>query len=301
MKIDKIVFSTSEEYSGFWNIQSKIWKSVFDIEPVCILFGKKENTNMKEDYGTIIEREFEKDLPKVLQITWSKFDYPKTEPDTVWMLGDIDMVPLQKFYFTDNIKDAPENAYLHLNFAGISLVRRGILDAFLKEGSESIARSNGSYNTGADLPGHYHVSKGSNFQKIFNLDRTFREQVDDIASSHRHGLGPAGNSEKPQGVDEIVNAGGYYWCAEESYSSEKLFYAVQNKQIEFYGYCYHNGHNRIDRSTWSNDKADYFYDKKRLSSGSEIVDIHCERPYEKQENALNEIVELSGIFETVGV
>ena len=299
MKIDKVIFSTSEEYSGFWNIQSQIYKESLGIEPICLLFGKKENTNMTEEFGTIVEREFIEDLPKVIQITWSKYDFPKTEPDTTWMLGDIDMVPLQKFYFTENIKDAPDDAYLHLNFAGISLPRRGTLDAFLKEGSEAHARSRGSYNTGADLAGHYHVSRGSNFDKLFSQGKTFREQIEHITTAHRYGLGPAGQAPKPEGTDAIMNAGSYYWCAEESYSSELIFEAFQKKDINFYGYCYHNSINRIDRSTWNNDIKDYGYEPERLKSGKEIVDIHCERPYEKQEDALNRIVELSGILTPV--
>ena len=71
MKIDKVIFSTSEEYSKFWNIQSKIYKEVLDIEPICILYGEKKNTDMTEEYGKVIERDFDPTLPKVLQITWS--------------------------------------------------------------------------------------------------------------------------------------------------------------------------------------------------------------------------------------
>ena len=296
MKIDKVIFSTSEEYSGFWNIQSKIYKEALGIEPVCLLFGKKENTNMTEEYGTIIEREFIEDLPKVIQITWSKYDFPKTEPDTIWMLGDIDMIPLQSWYFTENLKDVKEDDYLHLNFAGISLPRRGTLDAFLTEGSEAHARAKGSFNTGADLAGHYHVSKGKNFEKIFNLQRPFREQIEYITNAHRYGLGPAGQSPKPESVDEIMNAGSYYWCAEESYSSEQIYEAIQRQDISFGGYCYNNSISRVDRSTWNNDIKDYQYDPERLKSGRDIVDIHCERPYEKQEQAMNRVIELAGIL-----
>ena len=296
MKIDKVVFSTSEEYSGFWNIQSKVYKEALGIEPVCLLFGKKENTNMTEEYGTIIEREFIEDLPKVIQITWSKFDFPKTEPDTTWMIGDIDMIPLQRYYFTEHISDAKEDAYLHLNLAGISLPRRGSLDAFITEGSEAHCRERGSYNTGADLAGHYHVSKGSNFIKVFDLDRPFKEQIEYITSAHRYGLGPAGQAKKPEGIDEVMNGGSYYWCAEESYSSERIWNAMTAKEIVFGGYCYHNSLNRVDRSTWNNDIKEYQYDPGRLGNGRDIVDIHCERPYEKQEEALNRIIELSGIL-----
>jgi len=40
MKIDKIVFCCSEEFSPFWNLQSFLWKEKLDIDPVCLLGGK---------------------------------------------------------------------------------------------------------------------------------------------------------------------------------------------------------------------------------------------------------------------
>ena len=84
MKIDKIVFSTSEEFSPFWNIQSYIWKEKLGIEPVCILWGDIKKTNMKDTYGEIIEKKYNPDLLKSFQLTWSKFYQPYTEPDKTW-------------------------------------------------------------------------------------------------------------------------------------------------------------------------------------------------------------------------
>ena len=249
MKIDKVVFSASEQYSPFWNIQSKIYKEALGIEPVCLLFGKKENTNMTEEYGSIIEMEFIEDLPKVIQITWSKFDFPKTEPDTTWMIGDMDMLPLQRYYFTDSVKDAPEDSYLHLNLGGISIPRRRKLDAFLTEGPQNMQENPGDGGQGADLPAHYHISKGENFRKIFELDRPFREQIEHIINSGRYGMGFSEQSIKPdwfnsedweKGINTIMNFRNYYWCAEESYSSERIYNAIKNGDIKFFGVCYHN-------------------------------------------------------------
>ena len=309
MKSDKVIFSTSEQYSPFWNIQSKIYKESLGIEPICLLFGKKENTNMTEEYGSIIEMEFIKDLPKVIQITWSKFDFPKTEPDTTWMIGDIDMIPLQSYYFTDYIKDAPEDSYLHLNFAGISLPRRQKLDAFLTEGPQNMQENSGDGGEGADLPAHYHISKGKNFIKTFELDRTFREQIEHIIYSGRYGMGANEQSKKPdwfnsedweKGMKQIMNFRSYYWCAEESYSSQQIYDAIQSNDIEFYGFAYNNSTNRVDRGTWNDDVMDYQYSVEDLIDGKRYVDIHCERPYKKQEEAMNRIIELSGILKPIG-
>ena len=102
MKIDKIIFSCSEEYSDFWNINAQVWKNFLNIEPVCLLFGKKKNTNMSDEHGQIIEMPILPNLNKLLQLTWSKFWYTKNEPNTTWIIGDIDMIPLQREHFNKN-------------------------------------------------------------------------------------------------------------------------------------------------------------------------------------------------------
>ena len=58
MKIDKVIFPTSIEYSDFWNINSQIFKKCLNIEPLCLLFGKKEETNVSDEYGSVMEMEF---------------------------------------------------------------------------------------------------------------------------------------------------------------------------------------------------------------------------------------------------
>lgn len=295
MKIDKIIFSTSDgpEYSPFWNLQSLIWSSM-GIEPICLIWGDRSKTNLSEKYGKVIEKKFIPGLPEVIQITWSKFDFPKTEPDTTWMIGDIDMLPLQRKYFIDQIKDDGDDWYLHLNAGGISVPRRGKLDAWLTEGPVTHHIERGSKDTGADLPGHYHVSKGKNFNNIYNLDISFEDQIKRLTESHRYGYGISDGRPRE---DAKTDPTWYYWCAEENYSSEKLWEAVKQNKITFKGYCYNNSNfgNRVDRSHWNETEKNYLYNPEEISSGKK-VDIHCARPYDKQQAALLEIVQLSGVL-----
>ena len=295
MKINKIIFSTSDglEYSPFWNLQSLVWSSM-GIEPICLLWGDRSKTNLSEKYGKVIEKKFDPDLPEVIQITWSKFDYPKTEPETTWMIGDIDMLPLQRNYFIDQIKNEDENSYLHLNAGGISVPRRGKIDAWLTEGPAVYHRDNGSNHTGADLPGHYHISKGKNFIDLYDLTISYKEQIERLTKSHRYGYGTFEGRPKE---DALTDPTWYYWCAEENYSSEKLWNAVKQEKINFKGYCYNNSNfgNRIDRSHWNEEYADYTYNPEELKTNKK-VDIHCARPYEKQQVALLKIIELSGVL-----
>lgn len=286
MKIDKVIFASSDDeyYSSFWNTQAKLWKCGLGIEPVCLLFGKKTNTDMNEEYGKIIEMEYLPDLPKLIQLTWSKFNYPTCEPDTTWIMGDIDMLPLSKRFFTEFIADIPDDSFAHLNASGN--VYSGNPDRFHVEGSQVHGKFKGSGFVGCDLPGHYWTGRGKRFE-IFTEGKTFEQQVHQIANSGRHGLGPIESpSYNPSKPDS------WYWCAEEMRSSELMYDAIKNGQVAYVP-RYYTSNQRIDRSTWAFN--DYQYFAERLAAKL-YVDIHCVRPYKRQKEACERIISISGIL-----
>jgi hypothetical protein len=124
-------------------MHSKLCKLGLGIEPVCLLFGKKANTDMNEDYGKIIEMELLPDVPWGIQLTMSKFYHTISEPETIWMIGDIDLLPLQKHHFITKITPYPDDHYLCLNNSGIAMPRCGRSDAFTALGSEVHGRQGG--------------------------------------------------------------------------------------------------------------------------------------------------------------
>ena len=73
MKIDKVVFSTSERFSVFWNLNSRVFRTKLGIEPVCLLLGKREGLGLSEEYGPVFEFPILPQYPLIIQITWSKF------------------------------------------------------------------------------------------------------------------------------------------------------------------------------------------------------------------------------------
>jgi hypothetical protein len=286
MKINKVLFSCSDspDYTPFWEVQSKIYRECLGIEPVCLLFGKKSKTGMTEKYGTIVEMEADPNLPWSVQMVWSKFDYPTREPDTTWLIGDIDLVPLQRAHFIDRVASIPDNAYAHLNAGGISQPRLGRMDGFINDGPERVAKDRGR-SGGADLPGHYHAAKGKTFEWLTQC-RPFLLQVQRIVTSDRYGLGVMSNQPKSQIKD---NPYWYYWCAEENYSSDLIWTAFKNKQLNFVPLYYNNGNDtdRINRDVFVNN--DYVYSVPKLKAGV-YVDIHCARPYASQHDALARII-----------
>ena len=226
MKIDKIIFSVSEEFSPFWNLQSYIWKEKIGIEPVCILWGDVKNTNMKDTYGEIIEKKFDYDMIKSFQLTWSKFYHTKTEPDTTWMIGDIDLLPMQREWFTSLIEDIPDYVYTHLAYR--TMIPTEVEDPETER---------------VNLPAYYHVAKGKTFNTALGLDEcSWENQIKRVMSqdpsrwnrhspewqdrkkwSDRHGSPPFWLVEDDE--QEAI-----YWLADEGYSSYRLKKAIGKKQ-----------------------------------------------------------------------
>lgn len=258
MKINKVVFSCSEEYSDFWNFNSKIFKKYLNIEPVCLLFGSKANCNLSTEFGDVIEMEYLDDLPKIIQLTWSKFYHTKTELNTTWMIGDIDQIPLQEDYFIKKISHIDSNAYVHLNDAYPEWREGGI----------------------ADLPAHYHVAKGETFNKILNLDISFKEHIEHIVNNnHLYGVK---RTNKSLSIEKGL------WCAEETRSTELIRKELNN--ITFKGFKVNNPGDRICRSRMQS--GEYVYDTEKLKNGK-YIDIHCSRPFKDTEHSLNKIIQIA--------
>lgn len=267
MKIDKVIFSTSEEYSKFWNLNSEIFKTKLGIDPVCLLFGKKANTDIHEKYGKVIEMEFYEDLPKVLQITWSKFNFPKTEPETTWMIGDIDQIPLSKRWFFDKIKNLPDDSYAHLN-AGACAQSLGFLQEEWLNGR-------------CDIPAHYHVAKGKVYQEFLELNTSFYDQIKQIV------IEKLGSVER---LNTIPDHTSYFWCHEEKISTKRLLNKIDSGRI--FSFYYNNYTNKICRSRFDFINNDYIYSREQLKSKN-YVDIHCERPFEKTKKQIESILNIA--------
>jgi len=301
MKIDKIVFSCSEEFSPFWNMQSFIWKEMLGIEPVCILWGKIENTDMKDTHGEIIEKEYNPDLVKSFQLTWSKFYHTQTEPETTWIIGDIDLFPLQREWFIDKIEELPDDVYTHLAY--------GVLND-----NHDFEHESGDW---ASLAAYYHVAKGKIFQKALGLDEcSYEEQIRRVTNDTEQRFGRPTTKEDITNHWEWTSRHGHspyitpegdetelqYWLADEKYSSYRLFDAHTKKEIKFISHITpdlsemkpNEGKgivDRVDRANFNSGEYTHYGINRIQNFG--YVDLHAFRPYKQQENALKKIMVLT--------
>lgn len=156
MKINYAVMgsTTNPHYYDFWPSISRIWKERFDVTPVLGLIGEKFNTS-RDEYGIIME--FPKItgydsglLSQLIRIYLPKF------LDGICIVSDIDMIPISKKYFIEDLKDYEDSQFL-----------------ILSSHHPQTAGTN-------QYPMCYLVGSSNNFIKIFDLDTEWESFVGNL-------------------------------------------------------------------------------------------------------------------------
>ena len=233
MKIDKVIHSCDNNpfYMEFWPLVARVWKEKFDIEPHLIYIAEKKDldVDLDETYGTVQRIEQLPDVPIYLQVLWCRYFFPSLELEKVSMISDIDMFPISKEYFVDQIANIDDNKYVHLN---------PCID---------------SYGT---LPSCYHVAKGKKFKEVLELPDDWEKSVKMVMNS---GLGSDPGAHL---------AGKEHWFADERYASLKVAKYPKKWDLEFVQRNGGQNGRRIDRSRWQYDpnlvRQGWYYDSHSI-------------------------------------
>jgi hypothetical protein len=104
MKIDYCLIgsTTNPLYLDFWPVVSKIWKEVFNITPVLGLICDEDSDLISDEYGIIKKIKTSKltdegTQSQIVRMYLSKFLSGNC------IISDIDMIPLSRQYFIDNL------------------------------------------------------------------------------------------------------------------------------------------------------------------------------------------------------
>ena len=241
MKIDKVIMSCDDKryYLDFWPLVSKVWKQKFNIHPVLILFGDKKELNVSEEFGTVIEFKTDPNILSHIQGQWARYWYPITEPDTTWLISDIDMFPVSKEYFINSLVSVRNDAYINLN-------------------------ANGDY-----FPACYNGGTGKTFKEVLELSDTWEESIAQIHTKSKE----VNYTHTPESFDvyEPNSIPMANWGIDESFSCEKIKKFADRSRIVIVprpgGFC----QRRLDRSSWKLEE------NKVLSEW--YNDCHSVRPY----------------------
>jgi hypothetical protein len=179
MKIDIAIMSCDDacSYSQFWEPVSLTWNLKFGIRPKLIYFGEKE---MSAKYGDVVKVAPIKDIPLYFQSVWARFWYTSLEPHKVHITSDIDMFPVSKKFFIEDLHDYSNDSYVHLRGAW------------------------------RPLPVCYHAAKGSTFCDVLSFPDTFEESCREVFNSDCHSFSHNGNLkwglEESYTTDKLLNS-----------------------------------------------------------------------------------------------
>lgn len=224
MKIEKAIVSSDDNkfYLDFWPLVSKIWKTKFNIIPV-LLYVSDSEFEPSTEYGEVIRYKPLKNYPIYLQTLWVRYFHPSTEPETTWIVSDIDMFPISKQFFIEKIADIDDNTYVHLG---------SFTDEYEK------------------FPSCYHVAKGKNFIDILDLPDDWEMSLWRLQSS-KLGSDPGGHL---QGKTD--------WFSDERYATSKIVNKISiGKNIKLFEREGGRSGHRLDRDSFFYKKEDIMSNK----------------------------------------
>jgi len=266
MKIDKILFVSDSNlnYLTFWNSVSKYYTRRFGIKCKLFFIGEKTKENemwLSEEYGEVEVVTPIPDIPIIIQALWGKFWFTQTEPDTKWLIGDIDMYLLNKNYVEYALAKIPEDGYGHID-----------------------GRDDRWY-----LMGYYHCASGKKFKEFLKLSDSFEDDCRYIYTSRKYGL-VRDSTVAPERVKDKKDY--EFICCEEHLSNERLFeHKDEITQIMYPSNCirFESPYMTAGMNTPKNfDFVSFFKSRPKQL----YIHFHCTRPYtdwsEQIETILNE-------------
>ena len=113
MKIDYVLMGSNSNplYLDFWPIVSKVWREVFNITPVLGLITEDEFDLYDDGNGLIIKLKTIEGYDDGLLSQLVRLYLPKFLKGNC-LISDIDMIPLSKKYFINNIKEFNDDELL---------------------------------------------------------------------------------------------------------------------------------------------------------------------------------------------
>ena len=169
MKIEYALMSSNSTpmYLDFWPVVSKVWKIKFNVTPVLYYIDNNHDIDISDEYGIVKKFKPVDGIPISLQSLWIRYWGFTEFKDNVCILSDIDMIPMSKRYFLDQVIEIDDDKYAHINPC---LETYGL------------------------IPSCYHICKGSTFSKILNLHDEYEKSIEFI-NSLRIGETIAGNDQ----------------------------------------------------------------------------------------------------------
>jgi len=229
-------------YLDFWPLVSKVWRLRMGIEPILIYIDENHDIPIDTTYGRVLKLKPVPGIPTYMHSVWGRFWGATLFPDKVCIVSDIDMFPISKNYFFDQIARIPSAKYVHL-YSPLNRVK-------------AQHRTGHFYSSDGIIPVCYHVAKGSVLMAVLRIKSSWEQSVKDLAS---HTYVPR----EIHGQHETMPS----WGIDEDYTTKLINDYPDQSIFEFIA----RRHARIDRGNWS-------YSVEGIQKDA-YADSHSVRPY----------------------
>lgn len=252
MKIDRIIFclNNNPTYTGFWNINSRIWAEKYDLKPTLFFVGEEEefnSLNLSKNFGEVfflpnLKQDLTNGSKRNWIVTWSLFyGIAKFFPDDVCLTSGIDQIPLGNHIF--ELANKYSNKYL-ISFSD-------------------------AYNNREDLfPSSHHIASGIDFKNIFEISDNWEEEILKVYASR----------EKYKTINQD------FWGLDEAYSSEMIIKKRSDNIVLVKDFFSDWSNRRIDGR-----RNGMSYNRDLLKSGF-YSELHALRPYEQYKSQIDDII-----------
>ena len=116
MRIDNVIMSVNDHpnYQRLWPLLSAVWKTRFNIEPILFWTSDSFDFPHPSKYGKIIRVPLIKNVDEVKQAQLARM-WGCTEITGVNMISDMDMFPVSKWYFIDQLEKYSRSSFIHMD------------------------------------------------------------------------------------------------------------------------------------------------------------------------------------------
>lgn len=260
MKVDKVLYVSDSNlnYLSFWPSVSRFTKKHLGIDCKLFFIGEPDEQTKKFLVGDVQVVRPIPDVPIIIQALWAKFWFTQTEPDTNWLIGDIDMYIFDKTKMLASLDQIPEDGYGHVHM--------------------------GIHDGKPYFPGYHHAASGRKFKEYLELTDDFESECRFIQTSKKYGI--FGKTCPPRIKDKKDYE---YICCEEQLTTERL-----SKRFSELTIIYPENHIRFE-TPWAyhGENTPVDYDMVRQFKNrpkEEWSDFHCPRPYTQWSNQIEEIL-----------
>jgi len=261
MKIHKVLFVSDSNltYLGFWPSVHRYYTETLGLTCKLFFIGEPDSQTTPYLVGDVQVVPQIPDIPVIIQALWAKFWYTQTEPDTNWLIGDIDMYILDKARLFSTLDKIPEGGYGHIHM---------------------VDQDGKPY-----FPGYHHVASGRKFKECLELTDDFEAECRAIQTSKKYGIF---GQNIPQRIKDKKDY--EYICCEEQLSTERLLKRLPELTLLYVP----TNHVRLE-TPWARcgevtpvnfDLVSFFKTRPK----EEWSDFHCPRPYSQWGSQIEEIV-----------